>query len=651
VDEAHQGAQSVPTLGAAAAPPTALLDRVLNAVGVGLCLLDAGDVILSANREWLKAAQVSCEEAVGRKIGTLPAFRDSGLMAQLEEVRAGRTVVVPVHRESQGGRDVWYQGRLSPVQLSDGVGVLITAIDVTERKRAEQALFEAETHFRVAFQTSPDAININRLADGAYVAVNEGFSRLLGFSETEVLGKGSLELNIWVNPADRARLVAGMTRDGFVHNFEADFRAKDGRVLSGLMSARLVKLGEEDCILSFTRDIGEFKRAEADRDRLAARLNQAAKMEAIGQLAGGVAHDFNNLLTVILSCSSELKQDLEHDRALDREDVEEIHAAAERARDLTRQLLAFARQQVADPVALHLNGVVQGSQKLLTRLLGEHVNLRLSLEPHPWTIHGDPGHLEQVILNLALNARDAMPRGGTLTLETRNATASAEEAARDPDRHAGEWVQLVVSDTGIGMPEEVKRHIFEPFFTTKGQGQGTGLGLATVYGLVDQAGGHLHVESEPGEGTAFTLCFPRIHKAPAPPPREPVPTVRGGSETVLVVEDEPLVRDVTVRALRAGGYEVVVAGHPQVALDLSLEALRRVRLLVTDMVMPGIDGRALSVELVRRNPALRVLYVSGYTHDNIVERGLLQSGVAFLAKPFTGALLLAKVRSVLDAAR
>jgi PAS domain S-box-containing protein len=388
--------------------------------------------------------------------------------------------------------------------------------------------------------------------------------------------------------------------------------------------------------------------AEVARASLEEQFRQAQKLESIGRLAGGIAHDFNNLLTVILSGAEELKRGLEEGAVLDAEIVGEIGAAGGRARELTRQLLAFARRQVIAPVPVDLNALVRRGEKLLRCVLGEDVELAATLQPALWPVRCDPGQMEQVLLNLAVNARDAMPSGGKLTIETSNLDVDASHGALFPGIEPGPYVRLAMHDCGIGMSPEVKARLFEPFFTTKPAGKGTGLGLATVYGIVNQNGGFIRVESEPGCGATFELLFPRTDQAAvAAAPPAAVGAARG-TETVLVVEDDLQVREVTVRSLRAGGYLVLAAGGGREALDLLAREGAQLHLLVTDVVMQGLDGRALADELRRRHPELRVLYVSGHAEDAILERGVLEPGVAFLPKPFTASSLLARVRAVLD---
>jgi PAS domain S-box-containing protein len=511
-------------------------------------------------------------------------------------------------------------------------------------ERAEH-LRESEERFRVSFQTSRDSITISRLKDGTYLDVNEGFVRLFGYSREEVLGKSSLSMGLWADPSARARLVEGIRREGFVDNLETGFFAKGGRRGEALVSGRRIELRGEPLLLLWVRDVTAWKAAEAERDRLQLEVQQAQRLEGIGRLAGGVAHDFNNLLTVILSCVEMLRDALADQTPEVREDVEQISAAAVRARDLTRQLLAFARKQVIAPVSLDLGAVVRDGERLLRRILGEDVVLTVETEDGLWPVLCDPGQLEQLILNLAVNARDAMPSGGTLSITARNAAVELLVDRETGQRRLGPWVRLSVRDSGTGMTPEVQAHLFEPFFTTKPSGEGTGLGLAMVHGIVAQNGGHIEVESAPGQGTTFDVFLPRAAAAaavpaPAPTPAAPAPA---GETTILVVEDDPLVRSVSVRALRGAGYQVLVAASGAEATALAAHA-GRIDLVLSDVVMPGMSGPEVVSELRRTRPGLRALFVSGYPQDAVAQRGVLEVGTELLAKPFTSAALLERVR-------
>jgi two-component system cell cycle sensor histidine kinase/response regulator CckA len=625
----------------------ALLD--LSQDGILLLALPEGAVldINEGGRRFLGLATAPAPGALLRDL--VPAAAREQVAERLRALTGGPSTPFTVRiAPGQGERILELSIRAQGSFEGRGFAVLVIR-DATERVRGEEALRESEERFRIAFQTSPDSIGMSRLEDGVFVTLNDGFTRVHGYATSEAVGRSSVELQLWDDPADRERLVAALKADGYVQDLQATFRRKDGQRFPGLMSAQIIRLRGQEYLLSTVRDMSAWKRAEDERDRLKAALHQAAKMEAIGQLAGGIAHDFNNLLTVILAGAEALKQDVGAGSPPDADVVEEIGAAGDRARDLTRQLLTFARRQVIAPVPLDLNSALRASEKLLRRVLGEDVELAVELQPPLWAVRCDPGQVEQVVLNLAVNARDAMPRGGTLTLATANVHVDERLTASRPWMRAGPYARLSMRDTGQGMSPEVKAHLFEPFFTTKPVGKGTGLGLATVYGIVKQNDGYILVESEGGRGTTFDIFFPRVDARPVDARPAAAGLAPGGSETVLVVEDDPQVREVTVRSLRSGGYRVLVARGGDEAREVAARERGRLQLLVTDVIMPGSDGRAVAAALRRDHPGLRVLYVSGHAQELIAHRGVLDPGVELLPKPFTAASLLARVRAILDA--
>ncbi len=389
---------------------------------------------------------------------------------------------------------------------------------------------------------------------------------------------------------------------------------------------------------------------EFERTASETRLRQVQRMESIGRLAGGVAHDFNNLLTVI-KCYSDLLLTSFDENSPYRNEVEEIKKASERAESLTRRLLAFSRRQVLEPKIVILNDLARGMDKMLRRLIREDIDLMTVLEPKLWPVKVDPGQIEQVIMNLVVNARDAMPEGGKLTIETENVILDEEYALQHAAVTPGEYVMLAVSDTGSGMSNEIKDHIFEPFFTTKTEDQGTGLGLPTVYGIVKQSGGNIWVYSEPNRGTTFKIYFPRVEGdivTGVDYSEEPEERLAQGSETILLAEDEESVRGLASHILRMQGFTVIVAKNGNEAINLCEKKERPIDLLLTDVVMPGMSGPVLAERIKTFCPQIKILYISGYTVNAIIHNGVLDDGIAFLQKPFTPGSLLRKVRSVLD---
>jgi len=396
------------------------------------------------------------------------------------------------------------------------------------------------------------------------------------------------------------------------------------------------------------REIGERERTEEALRRSEDQLRQSQKLEAVGRLAGGIAHDFNNLLTVILSYTDMISRELSPGHPV-RAQVEEIERAGMRAADLTRQLLAFSRQQVLDPQVLDLNDVLTGVSNMLTRVLGEDIEMTLSRAPTLGPVRADRGQVEQILMNLVVNARDAMPRGGRITLETADVELDAPYAGGHLDVKPGPYVMLAVSDTGIGMSKETQARVFEPFFTTKARGKGTGLGLSTVFGIVKQSGGTIWLYSEPEAGSTFRIYLPRVvGQVDAARPATPI-TSTGGTETILLVEDDEQVRIVAGDALRRAGYRVLVTGGPDEGLRVAREHPAPIDLLLTDVVMPGMNGRAVADQVLAQRPGIRVLFMSGYTDDVILHHGVFDRGVAFIQKPLTPLTLTRKVREVLDA--
>jgi len=514
-----------------------------------------------------------------------------------------------------------------------------SAIDHARQRAAARA---AETRYHELFDGAPVGL-IRSLPDGRILAANAAAVRIAGYPSVSALLDASVA-DLYAEGGDRARVMGALERGESHQNLEIQGRRQDGTVIWVSVNVRPVR-NAAGAVAHYEWSFADI----TERRQLESQLRQAQKMEAVGQLAGGVAHDFNNLLTVIGGRCYLMLGKLGADDPLRRE-VELVRGAAERAARLTHQLLAFSRKQVLEPRVLDLNETVSGIEPLLRRLIGEHIEISVIQGPGLAHVKADAGQLEQVILNLAVNARDAMGRGGQLVLETANATLDAAAARRSPDLEPGAYVMLSVTDSGHGMDAATRAQIFEPFFTTKEVGKGTGLGLATVYGIVKQSGGLIEVESEPGHGASFKVYLPAV-QAPveaAEPAKAPGTRLRG-SETELLVEDDPSLRTLAREILTVQGYTVIEAASPLEAIRIHERHADAIHLLLTDVVMPEMNGPQLAAQLQAGRPGMEVLFMSGYTGSALALEGGGEFGGAFLAKPFTPDGLSRRVREVLDA--
>lgn len=612
----------------ALADPIHVVDRDLRVV---LCN--------QALRRWVEALGLG-PEIVGRPLFELFPFLRERIREEYEEVfRTGRPILTQEEMFLMGRRFITETHKIPIVQDGTVIQVVTLVHDVTEPWEAEQVLRASEERYRTLVETSPDAIVLTDL-EGRVLMANRRAAALWGANRAEELvGKDGFEL---LAPQDRDRLEAAIQRvleRGTLQGLEYTLLPPTGKPVPVELSLSLVQdgAGRPTGFLAVAHDLTERKRLEAQ-------FLQAQKMETLGRLAGGIAHDFNNLLTALQGYATLAGAALPPEHPA-RGDLEQVLRIVDRGGRLTRQLLAFARRQALEAQVLDLNEVVGDLERMLKRLVGEAIEFRVALDPEPCLVRADRSQLEQAIVNLVVNARDAMPHGGRLTLETKRLDLDAPDASAGL---RGPYVRLRVVDTGAGMDKEVQAHLFEPFFTTKGSGEGTGLGLATVLHIVRRCQGQIVVSSEPGQGSTFDIYLPRADGQaafqPLPESEVPMPT---GHETVLLVEDDAAVREFLSRMLRALGYRVLEAASGEEAVRLASAEVSPIDLVLSDFLLPGMDGEELAREVRRRWPGLRVLYLSGYGEECFRRRGL--EGAAFLCKPFAPQALARKLREVLDA--
>jgi PAS domain S-box-containing protein len=604
---------------------------ILDHAPVVIYVVDLQGRLQLVNRAYERLFQRSAEELIGKTIFDLvPREKAQELWDNSQRVIAtGRALTFEETIVSAEGPRTHLSIRF-PIHDEGGTlrGYGGLSTDITERKAAEEELRASQERFAKIFRSSTLAVSITRLSDRRLVDANEAMERLTGYPLAEMLGKTGEELKLF-EPTALDHASAELRKTGFARGVEFTLRHRSGELHRALLSVERIEHNGEACVLGLTHDITELK-------QLQGQLRQAQKMEALGRLAGGVAHDFNNILTTISGYANLLRGTLPSEA---REGIygQRIEQAAGRAAKLVEQLLVFGRRQSSSPTVLDLNDVARGLAVLLEPLIGAHIALEIVLAPEPAAVRIDPGQLEQLILNVVLNARDAMPTGGGLHIRTANLKEGASH-----------WVRLTVQDTGVGMSEEVQAQIFEPFFTTKQVGKGTGLGLATVFAIVEQGGGRIQVRSAPGQGACFEIDLPRSAEAPTlTEPRRRIRTPTSGGATVLLVEDDLTVNEFACQVLRSAGYEVLSANDGPTAIAMSAAHQGEIQLLVSDVMMPGMSGHHVAERLVRERPGLRVLHISGYPGDVLERRAELPAGAQFLPKPFNRDLLLDKVAETL----
>ncbi len=615
-----------------------------------ILLLDDTGRVIEANERAVTAYGYSRDELLVLNIRDLRDPSDlSGLEADWEASKTSEGVVFQARHRRKDGAVFPVEVSSRAIEAEGHIFRQSIIRDTTERRRSEEALRRSEASLaRAQSIAHVGSWEVDLPADGSngtYRWSDEVF-RIFGLSKDEVQPSREVFLNA-IHPEDRSRVMAAAIAaigGGMVLHVEHRIVRPDGKVRHVREHGEVARdlSGRAVQIAGTVQDITEYEQLEQQ-------LLQAQKLESVGRLAGGVAHDFNNLLTVINGYADLALSDLPENSPV-RDAIAEIRNAGERASALTQQLLAFSRKQVMLPRLLDLNEIITDASKMLRRVVGEDIVLNMKLDGTAGPVLADSGQIQQVLMNLVVNARDAMPNGGTILIETGESVVDDSVAAEAPDIEPGTYVVLRVSDTGVGMSEEVRRQIFDPFFTTKPKGTGTGLGLATVYGIVRQSGGWIKVTSEPGQGAAFSIYLPRAAGA-RPRSDHDLTLLRAvsGSETVLIVEDQPEVRKVAAAALRSFGYSVIEAEGPSEALALSGERGQRIQLLLTDVVMPDISGRELADRIRSDRPDMKVLFMSGYAENEAVHRSVRDPSVGYISKPFTPEALAAAVRTALDA--
>ena len=550
----------------------------------------------------------------------------------------------PYRIVDKSGNTKWIELNVALFSWAERPATLCFMMDITNRKGMEEALRESEEKYRITLQSIPDSVCITRQKDGLYFYANDGFSQLSGYSREDTVGKTSLDLNLFPNPTDRDEFIKILKEKGELHGFELQYRKKDGTIFDALISARPLKYGEEDCLVAVVKDITPIKKAEQEKAKLQVQFEHAQRMESIGTLAGGLAHNFNNLLMSIIGNASIVLLDLNPDHP-HYKNLKNIEKNVKSGSQVTKQLLGYAREGRYEVKPISLNQLVKEASNTFGTTRKE-IRVHQELAESLFGINADQGQIEQVLMNLYVNAADAMPEGGDLFLKTMNIT-DKDMADKQYDPKPGNYVLLTVRDTGVGMDEKTMERIFDPFFTTKSLAEGTGLGLASVYGIIKAHGGYIDVDSEEGKGTTFEIYLPASEEKVT---EEKMLTdeIMKGKGTVLLVDDEEIVLDAGEQMLRKLGYEVLLAKSGQEALELYKKNQDRIDLVLLDMVMPGVGGGKTYDRLKEINPKIKVLLSSGYSIDGQAKEIMKRGCDGFIQKPFNLGQLSQSIRKILD---
>lgn len=629
---------------------------IFDAVGEAIAIHDPETgAVLDVNRAAEEIFRLPRERLLRMTVADLsdgdPPYSAEDAAARLEQAAADTPQIFTWRSRRGDGELFSSEVHLRRVRMHGEDRIVAVVRDLEEARRTREALASSEARYRTLFESAAEAVFL--MNDRVFLDCNRSAVDAFGGPREDILGRSPVHVSPPTQPdgrpsAEKAAEKIRAAMEGTPQLFEWQHRRLDGTLFDTEVNLNRVELPSGPHLLASVRDISARKRAESVREELEAQLRQAQKMEAVGRLAGGVAHDFNNKLQGILGFAELILSDRDLPEHLT-EGLEEIRKAAEQSAGLTRQLLGFARKQTVSPRALDLNDAVAATLTMLRRLIGEDIELTWLPGAELWSVRMDPSQLDQILANLSLNARDAIDGVGSITIETENLHTDEAYCAGRPGFVPGDYVRLAVSDDGCGMDAEIVPHLFEPFFTTKRGDQGTGLGLATVYGIVKQNNGYINVYSEPGQGTTFSIYLPR-HRGPTERPagQEAGETDPQGRETILFVEDEAAILKLGKRLLERLGYRVLTAATPGEAIELAERQRSPIHLLITDVVMPEMNGRELAKRLLSVHPSMKRLFISGYTANVIAHHGVLDEGMPFLQKPFSRQELGSKVREVLD---